>query len=98
MHLNDNTVAGIKVKGKKATGFLYEVSSFAEYEELKQKVNSILDEIVVKLKEAKKNLSQQNNMNSSVVVHSKNEPPKATPVKRKRNGMTKVHPKQDIQP
>ena len=87
-----------KVKGKKATGFLYEVSSFAEYEELKQKVNSILDEIVVKLKEAKKNLSQQNNMNSSVVVHSKNEPPKATPVKRKRNGMPKVHPKQDIQP
>lgn len=87
-----------KVKGKKATGFMYEVSSFAEYEELKNKVGNVLDEIVATLKEGKKNLSIQNEMNSSTVVHNQNEPLKAAAVKRKRNGAPKVQPKEDIQP
>jgi predicted transcriptional regulator len=87
-----------KVKGKKATGFMYEVSSFAEYEELKNKVSSILDEIVTTLKESKKNLSQQNKMNSSTVVQTINEPLKAVSNKKSKAKTNKVHSKEDIQP
>lgn len=72
-----------KVKGRKEKGFVYEVSSFEEYEQLKQKVGSVLDEILISLKENKKNLAQQNRMNSSAVVQKQNGPLKPKPVKEK---------------
>ncbi len=86
-----------RVKGKKATGFVYEISSFEEYEQLKQKVSTVLDEIIKNLKTDKKILPPQNTANSSVVVHSQNEPLKAAPSKESKRKNTKVHAQQHIQ-
>ena len=79
-----------KVKGKKERGFVYEVCSFEEYEQLKQKVSTVLDDILNKLKEDKKNLSIQNTIDSSVVVQSQNEPLKALSKKKSTAKHTKV--------
>jgi hypothetical protein len=74
-----------KVKGKKERGFVYEVNSFEEYEQLKQKVSTILDDILIKLKE-----------NSSPVVQSQNGLLKTPQTKRTSSKKTKVHAQQDI--
>lgn len=79
-----------KVKGKKERGFVYEVCSFEEYEQLKNKVSSILDEIVEKLK--------QNEMNSSLVVQTPNEPLQAPPTKKIITKKAKVHTNNDTPP
>ena len=84
-----------KVKGKKERGFVYEVSSFEEYEQLKQKVSTVLDDIVNNLKENKKNLSIQNTVNSSLVVHNQNEPLKSPLAKKSAAKKTKVQPNND---
>lgn len=81
-----------KVKGKKERGFVYEVCSFEEYEQLKQKIGTVLDEIIINLKEGKKNLGIQNTANSSAVVHNQNEPLKTLSVKKSLAKKTKVHP------
>lgn len=86
-----------RVKGKSTTGFVYEISSFEEYEQLKNKITTILDEIVNRLRSDKKNLAQQNTANSSQVDHSKNGPLKPSPNKEKKEKTKKVHTKQDIQ-
>lgn len=87
-----------KVKGKKERGFVYEVCSFEEYEQLKNKVSSVLDEIVEKLKEDKKNLGIQNKVNSSLVVQSQNEPLQSPPTKKTVTKKTKVHTNNDTPP
>ena len=87
-----------KVKGKKERGFVYEVCSFEEYEQLKNKVSSVLDEIVTNLKEGKKNLSIQNKVDSSLVVQSQNEPLKTAPTKKTVIKKAKVHTNNDIPP
>jgi predicted transcriptional regulator len=84
-----------KVKGKKERGFVYEVCSFEEYEQLKNKVSSVLDEIVIKLKEDKKNLGIQNKVNSSIVVQSQNEPLNTVPTKKTVIKKAKVHTNND---
>lgn len=86
-----------RVKGKSATGFVYEISSFEEYEQLKNKITTVLDEIVNRLRSDKKNLAKQNTENSSQVDHSKNGPLKPAPNKETKKKINKVHTKQDIQ-
>jgi len=44
-----------KTKGNQAQGFRYEIISMEEYEQLKQGITGILDEILKKLREKKKN-------------------------------------------
>ena len=74
-----------KSTGNKAKGYAYEIVSYEEYETLKNSISSVLDEILDKLKEDKKNLSEPKTVNSSQVVHRQNEP-----LKRKRiNGKSK---------
>lgn len=84
-----------KVKGKKERGFVYEVCSFEEYEQLKNKVSSVLDEIVINLKEGKKNLSIHNKVDSSLVVQSQNEPLNTLPTKKTVIKKAKVHTNND---
>ena len=56
-----------KVKGKKATGYHYEVVNIKEYNQLQDQVNSVLDKTLQELQER---------FNGSNVVQSKNELPK----------------------
>ncbi|MBA3704325.1 MAG: hypothetical protein H0W84_00040 [Bacteroidetes bacterium] len=72
-----------KSTGTKAKGYHYEVVSMEEYETLKNSISSVLDEIVNTLKESKKNLSEQKEVNSLPVVHTNNEPLKAKSIKVK---------------
>jgi hypothetical protein len=94
--LSNNNIK--KVKGKKERGFVYEVCSFEEYEQLKLKVSSVLDDIVSNLKENKKNLSIQNEIDSSLVVQSQNEPLQASPTKKTVTKKAKVHTNNDTPP
>ena len=86
------------MKGKKERGFVYEVCSFEEYEQLKNKVSSVLDEIVIKLKEDKKNLGIQNKVDSSLVVQSQNEPLQTPLTKKTVTKKAKVHTNNDTPP
>jgi hypothetical protein len=61
-----------KVKGTKAKGYEYTVTSPQEYERLQENIAHVMDEILEKLKER---------FSSSPVVQSKNEPPKRKKVK-----------------
>lgn len=59
-----------KSTGTKAKGYRYEITSYEEYEQLKNSISSVLDNIVAGLKSI-----------SSVKVQTQNEPLKPTPVK-----------------
>lgn len=59
-----------KGTGTKAKGYRYEIVSYEEYEQLKNSISSVLDNIVAGLKSI-----------SSVKVQTQNEPLKPTPVK-----------------
>ncbi|MCA6438216.1 MAG: hypothetical protein IM600_03820 [Bacteroidetes bacterium] len=59
-----------KGTGTKAKGYRYEIVSYEEYEQLKNSISSVLDNIVTGLQSI-----------SSVKVQTQNEPLKATPVK-----------------
>ena len=61
-----------KVKGTKAKGYEYTITSPQEYEKLQQNIAHVMDKILEKLKEQ---------FSGSNVVHSKNEPPKRKKVK-----------------
>lgn len=56
-----------KVEGKKATGYHYEIVSNTEYNQLQERINSVLDKTLQEL---------QKRFNSSKVVQTKNEPRK----------------------
>ena len=59
----------IKSQGTQAKGFTYEVTSYEEYQQLQHRITSILDDILLKLKDPE--------FTSSDTVQSQNEPPKA---------------------
>lgn len=67
----------------------YEVVSYEEYETLKNSISSVLDGVLNKLKEDKKNLTEQNKVNGSVSVHPLIEPIKPNNIKRKKPSVQK---------
>jgi len=62
-----------KIKGKKATGYHYEIVSTTEYNKLQTEINSVLDKA---LENIRKYQSDTKRFNGSKVVQTKNEPPK----------------------
>jgi hypothetical protein len=60
-----------KSTGTKARGYQYEVVSYQEYEQLKNSINTVLDDVITKIKNSPKQF------NSSQEVQSKNEPLKS---------------------
>lgn len=65
-----------RAKGNKNQGYQYQITSYEEYRQLKEKINSALDQSL----EALKNLLQEKPERSKA-VQSKNEPPKAKKTK-----------------
>lgn len=84
-------------KEKTKEGFVYTVTSYEDYKQLKQQVETILDNTLQQLKEieAKKNLNTLNESESSTTVQTKNEPPKAKLLKAKKDKTTEVHTNTD---
>lgn len=84
-------------KEKTKEGFVYTVTSYEDYKQLKQQVETILDNTLQQLKEieAKKNLNTLNESESSTTVQTKNEPPKVKLVKAKKDKTTEVHTNTD---
>ena len=84
-------------KEKTKEGFVYTVTSYEDYKQLKQQVETILDNTLQQLKEieAKKNLNTLNESESSTTVQTKNEPPKVKLVKAKKDKTTEVHQNTD---
>ena len=80
-------------KEKTKEGFVYTVTSYEDYKQLKQQVETILDNTLQQLKEieAKKNLNKLNESESSTTVQTKNEPPKVKLVKAKKDKTIEVH-------
>ena len=78
-----------KSTGDKAKGFNYEIVSYEEYETLKNSISTVLDDILNKLKNDKKNLTEQKEVNSSQVVQSQNEPLKANKRNAKKEQVQK---------
>lgn len=64
-----------RIKGNKNQGYQYQITSYEEYRQLKDKINSALDESLEKLKGC---LPQAERSKS---VQSKNEPPKSKKIK-----------------
>jgi hypothetical protein len=65
-----------KTEGDKKKGFVYEVISYEEYNSLQHRINTTLDEILLKLKGEV--------VSGSKVVHSNGEPLKAATIKQRR--------------
>lgn len=65
-----------RIKGNKNQGYQYQITSYEEYRQLKEKINTALDQSL----EALKNLLQEK-AERSKAVQSKNEPPKSKKVK-----------------
>ena len=84
-------------KEKTKEGFVYTVTSYEDYKQLKQQVETILDNTLQQLKEieAKKNLNKLNESESSTTVQTKNEPPKVKLVKAKKDKTIEVHKNTD---
>jgi hypothetical protein len=80
-------------KEKTKEGFVYTITSYEDYKQLKQQVETILDNTLQQLKqiEAKKNLNTLNQSESSTTVQTKNEPPKVKLVKAKKDKTIEVH-------
>lgn len=87
-------------KTKTKEGFVYEVSSYEDYKNIRQSVESALDNTLLQVKEqeAKKNLKEAGTVHGSNTVHTANEPPKAAAIKVKRTKSGAVHAKQDVHP
>lgn len=82
-----------KSSDNKLKGYYYEVVSYEEYETLKNSISTVLDDTLERLKEDKKNLIEQNKMNSSLTVHSQNEPLKVNKRKEKEPTVQKFNKK-----
>lgn len=65
-----------RIKGNKNQGYQYQITSYEEYRQLKEKINTALDQSL----EALKNLLQEKSERSKA-VQSKNEPPKSKKTK-----------------
>jgi hypothetical protein len=74
-----------KNEGDKKKGFLYEVVSFKEYEQLQSKISNVLDEILSNLKEREVQQFKE--------VHKGSEPLKAKPGKGKSKKFTEKQDK-----
>ena len=87
-------------KEKTKEGFVYTVTSYEDYKQLKQQVETILDNTLQQLKEieAKKNLTPLNESESSQAVQIKNEPSKPKPIKAKKENNSSVHTNHDTPP
>jgi predicted transcriptional regulator len=80
-----------KSTGAKAKGYMYEVVSMQEYETLKNSISKVLDDVLEKIKTIvtisnsvpKKNLKQQNEINSLPIVQQQNEPLEPNDIKEK---------------
>lgn len=77
-----------KSTGTKAKGYTYEVVSMEEYEQLKNSIGTVLDEVLENVRELinstpKKFLIGQKKVNSSIVVQHQNEPLETTQDKGK---------------
>jgi hypothetical protein len=70
-------------KEKTKEGFLYSVNSYEDYKQLKNKVSSTLDDILLQLKnDSEKNLNITTTVHSSSTVQTTDEPPKAKLIKK----------------
>ncbi|MCA2951404.1 hypothetical protein [Microcystis sp. M112S1] len=68
-----------KGKGSKAKGYAYEVVSYEEYQKLQDNIGQVMDNILLKLKEAR--LPDGQGFSGSPVVQKQNEPPKRKKIK-----------------
>ncbi len=84
-------------KEKTKEGFVYTVTSYEDYKQLKQQVETILDNTLQQLKEieAKKKLNTLNESESSTTVQIKNEPLKVKLVKANKDKTIEVHKNTD---
>lgn len=73
-------------KEKTQEGFIYSVTSYEDYKQLQQQIDSILDTSLQTLREQ---------AGSSKAVHSKHEPAKGKPVKEKKGNKGAVQSKQN---
>ncbi len=87
-------------KTKTKEGYVYEVSSYEDYKNIKQSVENALDNTLLQLKEqeTKKNLKEAATVQRSNTVHQVNEPPKAAVIKVNRAKNGQFTQKQTIQP
>jgi len=84
-------------KEKTKEGFMYAVTSYEDYKQLKHQVEIILDNTLQQLKEIedKKNLTTLKESESSTTVQIKNEPTKDKPIKEKKAKTTEVQQNTD---
>jgi hypothetical protein len=67
--LSANGLLQVK-SGKKATGYVYQVTSFKDYEQLQERIHGVLDQITGRLEK------KERRPGGPVVAHRENEPPK----------------------
>lgn len=86
-------------KEKTKEGFVYSVTSYEDYKQLKQKVGSTLDDILLRLKNTPPLGEQEGvSVHSSATVQNTNEPLKPKTVKEKKAKQPVVHPSNDTPP
>jgi len=69
-----------KAAGNQVKGYQYEIRSYLEYEQLKEVIETVLDEILTNLKKARTK-SKEMVVRSSKAVQTQNEPPKQQKVR-----------------
>ena len=88
-------------KTKSPEGFVYEVTSYEDYKNIRQSVENALESTLLKIRvglDAQKKIKEASTVHGSKTVHPQNEPLEGATTKEKRAKKTAVHPKQDIQP
>jgi hypothetical protein len=87
-------------KEKTKEGFVYSVNTYEDYKNLKEKVSNSLDAILQNLTNNSDTIfaSSSSMVHSSSTVQSVNEPPKAKPVKEKKEKTIAVQQNNDIAP
>lgn len=87
-------------KEKTKDGFVYSVTSYEDYKQLKDKVSTTLDDILENLKKNSEQLlaSGGSLVHSSATVQVSNEPLNAKPVKAKKEKTPSVHQNNDTAP
>jgi predicted transcriptional regulator len=81
-------------KEKTKEGFIYSVTSYQDYKQLKEKVSNTLDDILQKLQQTKEEIIAPTGtvVQSSSTVHNQNEPLQTKHNHRSKAGSSKVHP------
>jgi hypothetical protein len=79
-------------KEKTKEGFMYSVNSYEDYKQLKNKVSTTLDDILLQLKNnEEKNLNINKTVHGSNAVQLRSEPLKAASKKKSNSKKTEVH-------